>query len=1359
MKRRIALATAAAFAALGTGTAVAADITYTGPNGPWSTAANWDLGRVPAAGDVVRIPAGKEVTLSTTASVDAVQAPGTLKLAGGTLTLAGPSSVTRLDQSAGTITGAGELTIGAGTWSGGSMAGTGTTRVTGTLTHTQNTSLEGSRVLAIEGTLDMTGAGRYINRSGTPLIRNTGTIKRGVAGTVELYAAVDNDGLIQGVELEGGGTDSSGDFTDAHLHAGTFELADGAALTNVTLDGATVNVTGTATASGAMSAGTLGGAGTFHVNGPFTWSGGSMGATGTTRVTATMTHTGNTSLNDTRVLAIEGTLEMAGDGRYINRSGTPVVRNTGTIKRTAAGAVELYAALDNDGRVENVELEGGGSGSTGQFVGVQLHAGTFDLDNGATLAGVTLNGATVNATGTVTASGATVMSAGTLGGTGTFVLGGTFAWSGGAMSGAGTTRVTGTLTHSASTSLASGRVLAVEGTLDMAGNARTISGSGGAAIRVTGTFKRTGTGANSTTAAVDNDGLVQDIELSGGGKDVSTGEFAGATFKSGTFELGQGARVTGDSVIAAGTMNVTGTVAVAGRFTGGTLGGAGTPEITGTLEWTGGKMAGPGTTRVAQGGTLILNGISSLATGRVLENRGLIDGRGLSSLFDDFDEEAERVENFGTIRKTAGTSTTIGVPMRNAGVVDGKVGELRIEDGAGEPDTGTFTGADAANRVVFNGERVFTGAVQLTGTTEIAEDITVRAGDTLTLGGTVRHVAGRLTGDLTVTGRLETDGGRQSGPGTTTVAAGGRIVVMRLDTFGCGSGVLDDGRRLVNNGLLRLDQGSDLSTYDEASITNAGRIELDARNDDTCGDESGIYGDAVLRNTGTIEKVGGANGVQLALVVDNDGTINGPLELVSDAAVTHAGTFKDVTLTDGVLELEPTAVVTGATTLAGGELRVSRAMSLASLKQTGGDISGAGTLTVTGAFTWSDGDQTGPGATVLAATATGTVTDDVGLDADRELRNHGTLTLDDATLFMERGASIVNAGAFVLDGAATLDDSAFGYGYGEAGLVHNTGTLRKTGTGAAVAEASIDNDGVIEVLDGRLELPELLNWSGTLFGGTGTLAGGSYVVGNGAALLLPGALKANAARLALGAGSQVLFTEHTGTGPATRDALGALLRNAAAGTLELTGGRSLTVAGTFVNQGVLALGAGSTLNAGGFTQAVGAVLRPTVTAASSGRVAVTGAARLAGRLDTVAPAPVNGDVTVVTGAVSGTFGAVTGGYAPTYAAGAVTVRRPGGFVPAATLAETGVAEPPPAALAAPVAAAPEPVRTGRTLKLVVRTCPTCGSVKVTWAGITRTVSLKSKRAGRRTITVVRLKRARTGAVTVSRAVERVIVAR
>ena len=227
----------------------------------------------------------------------------------------------------------------------------------------------------------MAAAGRYINRSGTPVIRNTGTIKRTVAGTVELYPAVENDGLIEGVELEGGGTGSTRRLHRRAPARGDVRARRRRALTNVTLrrrhgerdrhrDGLGRDERRHARRRRAR----------FHVNGPFTWSGGTMGGTGTTRVTSTLTHTANTSLNDTRVLADRGHARDGGDGRYINRSGTPVVRNTGTIKRTAAGTIELYAALDNDGRVENVELEGGGSGSTGEFAGVQFHSGTFELD-------------------------------------------------------------------------------------------------------------------------------------------------------------------------------------------------------------------------------------------------------------------------------------------------------------------------------------------------------------------------------------------------------------------------------------------------------------------------------------------------------------------------------------------------------------------------------------------------------------------------------------------------------------------------------------------------------------------------------------------------------------------------------------------------------------------------------------------------------------------------------------------------------------------------------------------------------------------------------------------------------------------
>ncbi len=439
---------------------------------------------------------------------------------------------------------------------------------------------------------------------------------------------------------------------------------------------------------------------------------------------------------------------------------------------------------------------------------------------------------------------------------------------------------------------------------------------------------------------------MQGIELGGGGKDVSTGEFSGATLKAGTFELGTGAKLTGDAVISGATVN--GAVGiVAARMTGGTLGA--TADITGTLEWTGGKMAGPGTTKVVQGGTLILNGISSLTTGRVLENRGLIDARGSSSLFDDFDDPAERIENLGTIRKTAGTSSTIGAPLHNTGTVDGKVGELRIEDGTAEPDTGTFTGTDATNRRRARGQAHVHGRGRAAG-----DDRDRRRPD----GARRRHADDRRHRDPArrrAARQRERDRAADLGRRPPDRAGHddrrpppGRIVITPLAAFGCGSASLADGRALVNHGLLRLEKGADLGTSEGVSITNAGRIELDTPNDDSCGSSSGIHGDARLLNTGTIAKTGGTSPSHLRLVVDNDGTINGPLELESDETVTHTGAFKDITLGDGVLVVDAGATLTGTTEVADGELRVLRPVTVATLKQTGGTITGAGTLTVTG---------------------------------------------------------------------------------------------------------------------------------------------------------------------------------------------------------------------------------------------------------------------------------------------------------------------------------------------------------------------------------------------------------------------------
>jgi hypothetical protein len=200
-------------------------------------------------------------------------------------------------------------------------------------------------------------------------------------------------------------------------------------------------------------------------------------------------------------------------------------------------------------------------------------------------------------------------------------------------------------------------------------------------------------------------------------------------------------------------------------------------------------------------------------------------------------------------------------------------------------------------------------------------------------------------------------------------------------------------------------------------------------------------------------------------------------------------------------------------------------------------------------------------------------------------------------------------------------------------------------------------------------------------------------------------------------------------------------------------------------------------------------------------VAVTGAAALGGRLDAPAAA-VDGDIPLLTAsAVTGTFAAVTGGYDPVYGPTDVKLRRRGGAptartsdpVGGASAGDTAVGESareatPPGdptittatgggeivriddarlvpgpgwarqgglAIAARRAATlVAPGVTGRGLSLVAATCPRCGSVRVSWAGTVRTVSLRSPRPGRRTIVVVRNGRERSGDVRVRAASKR-----
>lgn len=137
-----------------------------GSSGSWHTPSNWSPDRLPGAGDVVCVPAGATVAYTAGAtSVAIVRVDGGLALAGGTLTVTSPddqSTIATLGQGGGTLDGAATVVLtGHSSWTGGTMSGSGTTRIDGgavvDITGSGMVGVGGSRALDVRGTLNWAG--------------------------------------------------------------------------------------------------------------------------------------------------------------------------------------------------------------------------------------------------------------------------------------------------------------------------------------------------------------------------------------------------------------------------------------------------------------------------------------------------------------------------------------------------------------------------------------------------------------------------------------------------------------------------------------------------------------------------------------------------------------------------------------------------------------------------------------------------------------------------------------------------------------------------------------------------------------------------------------------------------------------------------------------------------------------------------------------------------------------------------------------------------------------------------------------------------------------------------------------------
>jgi hypothetical protein len=433
--------------------------------------------------------------------------------------------------------------------------------------------------------------------------------------------------------------------------------------------------------------------------------------------------------------------------------------------------------------------------------------------------------------------------------------------------------------------------------------------------------------------------------------------------------------------------------------------------------------------------------------------------------------------------------------------------------------------------------------------------------------------------------------------GGRTVADGGLVITGSMY-----KGLID--RTLENAGDAVL-TAAGVSPRGDALLINRAGATFTMRGG------GGVSADSTSRfeNAGTL-RVASAGVFGINASFTNTGTVelqeqSGPLDL--DAGGSSSGAFlvgagATLRFRGGTYRLGPTSRVTGAGNVAvsgpygtvveqegayaiGGDTNLSEGGGLVFLSDgstgtltltlSGGWVTGAGTVTVTGLLTWRAGAMTGPGRTLANG---GMLIDSsfavLFLDG-RTLDNAGTATWTGQNdLQAINGATVNNLAGATFDflSTASLGSPA------AAAAFNNAGTLRRTGPGnsTTVIGAAFTNTGTVEVQAGTLFfVGAFANFSGT------TLTGGTYVVRD--TVRFTGAdVRTSAAALVLdGPGARVL--DQSGG-----NALLNLSANAATGSLTLLNGRNLMVAGPFSNAGSVTVGAGCTFTiSGGYTQTGG----------------------------------------------------------------------------------------------------------------------------------------------------------------------------
>ena len=359
---------------------------------------------------------------------------------------------------------------------------------------------------------------------------------------------------------------------------------DSVYITNYTV---TLNIS-TSVAGLALTGGTLGGASSLAINGPFVWSGGSVANTGwmTLNGTSSLEGVGSGSMFCGGHLINAGALTWSGSGNNLDFNNSGILTNlaSGTITIAADVSSEVGGIIANAGLITKTNTTGTTT-LTGTFVNtgtLNVQSGTVILNANSTQAGVVniasgstlyftggthavvagfsapgpgsliINGGAVNFNN---AAGSAVpnltLTAGTLSGTGLLAVNGPFVWSGGSVANTGWMTLNGTssLEGVGSGSMFCGGHLINAGALTWSGSGNNLdfNNSGILTNLASGTITIAADVSSEVGGIVVNAGLITQTNTTGTttltGTFVNTGTLnlqSGTVDLTGTFTLGGG---------------------------------------------------------------------------------------------------------------------------------------------------------------------------------------------------------------------------------------------------------------------------------------------------------------------------------------------------------------------------------------------------------------------------------------------------------------------------------------------------------------------------------------------------------------------------------------------------------------------------------------------------------------------------------------------------------------------------------------------------------------------------------------------------------------------------------------------------